>query len=109
MSLDITGKKVMIFKNDYGYSTSISSKNKDGEYDKMYISMQMPKETQIENMTLINIIDGYLSFYKTKDGLPKIKVVVKEFETDADAQYEKEEREAIQNENNYNFDGNLPF
>lgn len=37
MSLDITGKKVMIFKNNYGYNTSISSKNKDGEYAKMYL------------------------------------------------------------------------
>lgn len=39
-----------------------------------------------------------MSFYTTKDGLPKVKIVIQEFKTEADAQYEKEEREAIQNE-----------
>lgn len=109
MGINISQSKIIVFKNDYGYSVPISSKNIDGEYENMYISANFPRDTQIENKTKILITKGFLSWYKTKDGSPKIKAVIQEFTTDADAQYEKEEREAIQNENNYNFDGNLPF
>lgn len=109
MGLNIANSKTIVYKNDYGYSVPISSKNIDGEYENMYISANFPRDTQIENKTKILITKGFLSWYKTKDGLPKIKAVIQEFTTDADAQYEKEEREAIQNENNYNFDGSLPF
>ena len=66
---------------------------------------------ELENKTMINIKNGFLSYYNTKDGLPKIKVVVMEYTTDAEEQYKQEEREAIQNEGSYEevFGGELPF
>ena len=106
--MNITGK-TMIFKNDYGYTTSINKKNQNGEYERMYISIQLPKGVEVENKTMIDIKEGFLSFYNTKDGLPKLKIVVMKISTE-DLDYEKQEREAIQNEGNYEvsqFD--LPF
>lgn len=100
----------MIFKSEYGYSTSISSKNMNGEYDKMYLSVQMPKDTVLENKTNIIITNGFLSFYKTKDGLTKPKIVVMEYELENDESYVREERQAIQNEEFYGEDiSDLPF
>ena len=99
-----------IFKKELNgkelYSTTISSKNQNGEWDKMYLPVQLPKNVVLENGTDINITKGFLSFYKTNEGLPKIKIVIQEFQT----KEEMEEREAIQNEQNYNInDDNLPF
>jgi len=83
--MNITGK-TMIFKSEYGYSTTLSSKSTNGEYEKMYIQVQMPKEANLENRTMIEIKKGFLTFYKTKDGLSKVKAVVIEYSTE-----EKEE------------------
>lgn len=77
--MEVAGK-TMIFKNDYGYSTTISSKKQDGTYEKMYVTIQLPKGVELENKTMILILDGFLSFYKTKDGLSKIKIVVQKYE-----------------------------
>lgn len=79
--MNITGK-TMIFKNTYGYSTAISRKDKDGKYEKMYISVQLPKDIELENQTMINITKGFLSFYKTKIGLAQPKIVVMDFDFD---------------------------
>lgn len=62
------------------YSTSISNKNVEGQWEKMYIPVNFPKGTEIENGTDINIKDGFLSFYKSKDGLPKVRIVVIDFD-----------------------------
>ena len=101
---------VRIFKKELNgkelYSTTISSKNQNGDWDKMYLSVQLPRNTVLENGTDINITKGFLSFYKTNEGLPKIKLVIQEFQT----KEEIEEREAIINEQNYNInDDDLPF
>lgn len=107
--MNITGK-TMIFKSEYGYSTAISNKNQNGEYDRMYLSIQLPKGTELENKTIIDITKGFLSIYKTKEGLPKIKIVVMEFTTDEEQKYIQEEREAIQNEEIYDIkNGYSPF
>ena len=89
------------------YSTSISSKNKEGQWEKMYLSVQLPKNVVLENGTDINITKGFLSFYKTNEGLPKIKIVIQEFQT----KEEMEEREAISSEEFYqnNQNSDLPF
>ena len=102
---------VRIFKKELNgkelYSTTISSKNQNGEWDKMYLSVQLPKNTILNNNTDINITKGFLSFYKTNEGLPRIKVVIQEFQT----KEEMEEREAIQQEEFYqdNQNQDLPF
>ena len=103
--MNSTGE-TLIFRNEFGYSTSISRKNQNGEYEKMYLSVQLPKGVELENKTKINITKSFLSFYKNKQGLPQVKIVVMEYQTSEEAQ----EREAIQNEQNYNYDfGQLPF
>ena len=77
--MNITGK-TMIFKSEYGYSTAISNKNQEVQYDKMYVSVQLPKGAELENKTMIDVTKGFISFYKTKEGLPKLKLVIQEWE-----------------------------
>lgn len=78
-SMKVTGE-TMIFKSEKGYSTSISNKNQNGEWESMYLSVTMPKGTEIENKTKINITDGFLSFWKDKNGLAHPKLVVMKYE-----------------------------
>lgn len=106
--------KTMIFRKEYEgksfYSTNISNKDINGEYTNMYISVQLPKGTELENKTMIEITKGFLSFYQAKEGLPKLKIVVMNYKTEDDIEYEKEEREAIQNESSYEmYSTDLPF
>ena len=77
--MNITGK-ILVFRNEYGYSTTISKKNQDGSYEKMYVILQLPKEVELQNMTYIEISQGFLTFYKDKNGLQKPKIVVMSFD-----------------------------
>lgn len=109
--MDILGK-TKIYRKDFDgkpvYSTSIGRKNQDGKYENMYVQVQLPKDVELQDKTDINITKGFISWYPTKEGLPKIKFIVMEFETEDN--YIQEEREAIQNESNYNFpDDEMPF
>jgi len=99
--MNVNGK-CMIFSSEKGYSTSISKKNQEGQYERMYVTVQLPKDVTLENKTQIDIKEGFLSFYKTKDGLPKLKLVVMKYEAEQ-KQYEKEEDYAIDPE------AELPF
>lgn len=70
--MNITSKNTMIFvKEDENlkkhYRTGLSSKKQDGTYDNAYIDVKMPKGTDIEDRTKINITKGFLSFYNYKD------------------------------------------
>ena len=67
----ITGK--------YGPQIQIANKNINGEYEYMYIDIQLPKGQPAETGTTIQIHKGFLSFYKNKDGLCKPKIVVMEY------------------------------
>lgn len=71
-----------------GYSTSISNKNKEGQYQSMYVMVQLPKGTELENKTKINITKGFISFYKNKNGIAMPKFVIQEFETKETTQNE---------------------
>ena len=85
--MNISGRTI-VFKNDFGYSTAISNKKQDGTYDKMYISLQLPKGIDVENKSYIEITKGFLSFYKDKNGMPKLKIVVMEISQDTPKQEE---------------------
>ena len=65
--MNITSNNIMIFKKeDNGkvhYRAGLSTKNVKGEYESGYIDVRMPKDTQLENKTKININKGFLSFY----------------------------------------------
>lgn len=102
---------VRIFKKELNgkelYSTSISSKNQNGDWDKMYLSVQLPRNVMLENNTDINITKGFLSFYKNTEGKPIPKIVIQEFQT----KDEMEERQAIEQEEFYQDNSlqTLPF
>ena len=78
--------KTMIFRKEYEgkniYSTNISNKDINGEYTNMYISVQLPKGIELENKTMIEIQKGFISFYKTRECLTKLKLVIMEFTTE---------------------------
>lgn len=73
--------KCRVFKNDYNgnifYTTSISNKKEDGTYENMSISVQFRKGQEVEGNIEIN--DSFLTFYKDKNGMPKIKLVIMEY------------------------------
>ena len=101
--MNISGNTI-IFKNEYGFSTTISNKNQEGQYENMRVSVQLPKGVDLENKTKINVTKGFISFYKTKEGLPKPKFVIQEFESEY-----KEQPEDI-TDDIMSFDGSvLPF
>lgn len=77
--INIENSETMIFKNKTGYSTTISTKNEKGEYENMFIPVQLPKGITLENKTKINISKGFLSFFKTKDNIEVVKLVIMEF------------------------------
>lgn len=83
--------RCMIFSSEKGYSTSISKKDQNGQYERMYITVQLPKEDTLENKTQIDVKEGFLSFYKTKDGLPRLKLVIMKY--DIEKKIEKKEEE----------------
>ena len=85
--MNISGE-TMIFKNDRGYSTTISNKKEDGSYENMFIPVNFRKGIELLNKTKINVINGFLSFYKTKDGLAKVKMVITDFEQNESNEYE---------------------
>lgn len=102
--MEIRGE-TMIFANEKGgYSTTISNKKQDGTYDNMYIAVNFKKGVTLENKTKIDITNGFLSFYKNKNGLALLKIVVMDFEI-------KGEVETMQEENEYEITDNsdLPF
>lgn len=76
-------EEAIIFKNDLGFSTSISNKKQDGTYENMYISVQFPKNDEraqeMPNKTKIYITNAFLSFYKSTAGQPKVKLVVRDY------------------------------
>lgn len=81
MAVKVNGE-IMIFSNDKGYSTSISNKKEDGSYENMFIAVNFRKGVSVENKTKINVTNGFLSFYKTKENVAKPKIVIMEFETE---------------------------
>jgi len=90
--MNITSKNTMIFvKEDESgkihYRAGLSTKNKEGEYESGYIDVRMPKDTNLENKTKINITKGFLSFYNYQDKENKYHtiwyIVVQEYTTDS--------------------------
>ena len=104
--MNISGT-MRIYKSEFNgretYSTTICKKDQFGNYENFYISVQFPQGTMIENNSKINVTKGFLSFFKTKQGLPKIKAVVQEFE-----EVEQEQAPAQNYQENY-YNDDLPF
>lgn len=81
--MKVTGE-TMLFKNDFGFSTTISNKKQDGTYDNMSIVVQFKKDDKdaqnIPTKTKINILNGFLTFYYSTSGEKKLKLAVLEYE-----------------------------
>lgn len=75
--------QAMIFRKDTDdktfYSTTISKKKPDGEYENAYIRIDFKKGTDIPHKTIINITNGWLTFY-VKDKIPQWYVFCNEYE-----------------------------
>ena len=69
--MNITSRNVIYVKKDENgkkhYRARISRKNENGEYENGYIDVRMPKGTELENKTKIEITKGFLSFYNYTD------------------------------------------
>lgn len=95
--------EAMIFRNDKGfYSTTLSKKTQEGDYQNAYINVSFRKGVDIPNKTKINIKDAWLTFDRyEKDGTHRdfLKIFVNDFE-------ELNKMENV--ENNIN-DDDLPF
>ena len=107
--MNISGKCTIYAKEFNGkalYSTKISQKNINGEWESMFINVQFPKNTSISDKTKIEVTKGFEGFYKDKNGLSHIKYVIQEYTTED----EQIEREGIQNEQYYDTSElGLPF
>lgn len=107
--MNISGKCTIYAKEFNGkvlYSTKISQKNINGEWESMFINVQFPKNTNISDKTKIEVTKGFEGFYKDKNGLPHIKYIIQEYITED----EQIEREGIMNEQDYSTNNDvLPF
>ena len=85
---------LVVYKNQYGYSTLL--KNQD---EKMYIAVNFKKGQEPEDeINKLIIQNGFLSFYKDKNGLAKPKIVVLDYVMQEGDAYEPEEKEIQDNE-----------
>ena len=107
--MNITGKCTIYakeFNSKVAYSTKISQKNINEEWESMFINVQFPKNTSISDKTKIKVTKGFEGFYKDKNGLPHIKYIIQEYTTED----EQIEREGIMNEQDYSINNDiLPF
>lgn len=80
---EITGiTYVHVREGQYGamYSVQLSKKNKDDQWENGYINAQFKKDVNVADGDKINIINGWLSFYKTKDNKYAYYLFINEFE-----------------------------
>jgi len=76
--------ETMIFRKDFNdratYSTTLSKKNKDGEWENGFIPVQFRKDVFLHNKTKINVKNAWLTFYKDKENKTVLYIFVNEFE-----------------------------
>ena len=91
--MNITSNNTMIFAKDFEgkmhYRAGMSKKNQEGNYENAYIDVRLPKGTQLETKTKINITKGFLTFYKNKKGEDIWYIVVQEYTIDSGVKEEK--------------------
>ena len=75
---------IMIFRNVFdsgiSYSTTISHKNQDGEYENSFINVRFKKNVDVENKQQIIIKDAWLDFYQSKDGKNVFYIFINDFD-----------------------------
>lgn len=56
------------FENRIAYSTRINRKMKNGSYDSAFIPVQFKQNEDIKDRTKLVIKEGWITFFKTKEG-----------------------------------------
>ena len=112
--MNVTGR-TKIYRKDFNgrpsYSRAISSQEyKDGQkgdWVTVYESVQMPRGTDLDDRTIIEVTNGFESTYKAKDGNRR-KLVVLEYNV-----LDAADRRTIENVDPYGFtalaDEEVPF
>lgn len=81
--MDVVGR-IRLYRKDFdnntAYSTSITNKDIDGNIKRLYIAVQLPKGVSINDKIDIDIKKGFLTFFYDNKGIPRVKIVVMEFE-----------------------------
>lgn len=81
---DNVNQPIMIFKNVFdngvSYSTTISHKNVNDEYENAFINVRFRKDVDVENKSKIIIKNAWLDFYQNKDGKDIIYIFINEFD-----------------------------
>jgi hypothetical protein len=67
--MNLTNKyPITIYRNEHNgrvyYKARLVRKDKNGEYESGYINCNFKKDVELENKTKINILNGWLDFYK---------------------------------------------
>jgi hypothetical protein len=74
----------MIFRKDFddrqAYSTTISKKDKEGNYENSYIDVKFKKGVELANKTNIGINNAWLTFYISKEKKPVWQIFVNDFQ-----------------------------
>lgn len=82
--MNITGNATIYVKDFDGrkvYSMSLSKKNAEGKWETGYMPVNFPKEIvdTVQDKAKIEVIDGWLSFYKNKEGNTVISAFINKF------------------------------
>lgn len=82
MNISLENKKIYKteFEDRVRYSTRISKKDVNGEYQNAFVELKFKKGTEPEKNTFING-KGFLSFYIDKNEKPVFYIVVNEFDS----------------------------
>ena len=70
------------FKDKVIYSTRISKKDKEGNYQNAFIPVQFKKDINVEDRSKIKILNGWLDFYINKDNKPVFSIFISQFSTE---------------------------
>ena len=80
-----TDKMQMIFRKDYegrpSYTMGLSKKKQDGTYDNAYIPVRFKKNVELQNQTNIYIKEGWITFFKTREGKAIFYIFINDFTT----------------------------
>lgn len=71
--------KVFKSTKGYGFNTTISSKNMNGEYERMYLSVYFKKGAEPADTCDINVTNGFLTFRTGKDGDKFLGIMVLDY------------------------------
>ena len=86
INLNKEGKNspIMIFRNEKEgrvfFSTTVSHKDIDGNYQNAFINVQFKKNVEVPNKQLILIKEAWLDFYQNNDGKDVFTIFINDFD-----------------------------